>query len=41
MHGNNYFNSSLARIAINVRFQSIDKPLLQKDTDYFKYFKLN
>tara|TARA_A100001015_G_scaffold321655_1_gene453762 strand:+ start:5075 stop:5788 length:714 start_codon:yes stop_codon:yes gene_type:complete len=41
MHGNNFFKSSLARIAINVRFQSANKPLLQKDTDYFKYLKLN
>ena len=41
MHGNNFFKSSLARIAINVRFQSANRPLLQKDTDYFKYLKLN
>ena len=41
MHGSNYFKSSLARIAINVRFQSINKPLLQKDAEYFKYYKLN
>ena len=40
IHGNIAFNSSLARIACNVRFQSSDKPLLQKNTDYLKYYKL-
>ena len=41
LHGNNYFNSKLARIAINVRFQSSKKPLLQKNSDYLTYYKLN
>jgi len=40
MHGNNIFNSELARIAINIRFQSYNKPLLQKNTDYLKYYQL-
>ncbi len=40
LHGNINFKSDLARIACSVRFQSIKKPLLQKDTDYFKYFKI-
>jgi len=40
LHGNVNFNSKLARIACSVRFQSVNKPLLQKDTDYFKYFKI-
>ena len=40
IHGNIPFNSELARIACNVRFQSFNKPLLQKNTDYLKYYKL-
>ena len=40
IHGNTPFNSKHARIACNVRFQSCNKPLLQKNTDYLKYFKL-
>ena len=40
MHGNNTFNSEFARIAINTRFQSYNKPLLQKNTDYLKYYQL-
>jgi len=40
IHGNIPFNSKLARIACNVRFQSFNKPLLQKNTDYLKYYKL-
>ena len=39
LHGNVNFNSNFARIACSVRFQSTNKPLFQKDTDYFKYFK--
>jgi sporadic carbohydrate cluster 2OG-Fe(II) oxygenase len=41
LHGNVPFNSKFARIACNVRFQSFNKPLLQKNTDYLKYYKLN
>lgn len=41
IHGNIEFESKLARIAYNVRFQSYNKPLLQKNTDYLKYHKLN
>ena len=40
LHGNIPFNSNLARIACNVRFQSFSKPLLQKNTDYLKYYRL-
>ena len=40
LHGNITFNSKFARIACNVRFQSCKKPLLQKNSDYLKYFKL-
>ena len=40
IHGNIPFNSELARIACNVRFQSFNKPLLQKNTEYLKYYKL-
>ena len=41
LHGNVDFNSNFARIACTVRFQSCDKPLMQKNTDYLKYYKLN
>ena len=40
LHGNVTFNSEFARIACNVRFQSSNKPLLQKNTDYLKYYRL-
>ena len=40
IHGNAPFNSQLARIACNVRFQSCNKPLLQKNSDYLKYHQL-
>ena len=40
LHGNITFDSKFARIACNVRFQSCKKPLLQKNSDYLKYFKL-
>jgi len=40
IHGNVPFNSEFARIACNVRFQSFKKPLLQKNTEYLKYYKL-
>ena len=41
LHGNVPFISKFARIACNVRFQSFNKPLLQKNTEYLKYYKLN
>ena len=41
LHGNIAFNSKLARVAYNVRFQSCNKPLLQKNSDYLKYHQLN
>ncbi len=41
LHGNIPFQSRFARIACNVRFQSCNKPLLQKNTDYLKYFRLS
>lgn len=40
IHGNTPFKSKYARIACNVRIQSRKKPLLQKNTDYLKYYKL-
>ncbi len=40
LHGNIAFESNFARIACNVRFQSYRKPLLQKNSDYLKYYKL-
>jgi sporadic carbohydrate cluster 2OG-Fe(II) oxygenase len=41
LHGNIGFASNLARIACSVRFQSSAKPLMQKNTDFLKYYKLN
>ena len=41
LHGNITFRSKLARIACNVRFQSCKKPLLQKNSDYLKYYRLS
>ena len=41
IHGNIPFKSDKARIACNVRFQSSKKPLLQKNTEFFKFYKLN
>ena len=41
LHGNISFNSKFARIACNVRFQSYNKPLLQKNSDYLKYYRLS
>ncbi len=40
IHGNVPFKSNRARIACNVRFQSFNMPLLQKNTEYLKYYKL-
>ena len=40
LHGNVAFNSEFARIACNIRFQSYNEPLLQKNSDYLKYFRL-
>lgn len=40
IHGNIPFASEYARIACNVRFQSSKMPLLQKNTEYLKYYKL-
>ena len=41
LHGNVSFNSKLARIGCSVRIQSYNKPLLQKNCDYLKYYKLS
>tara|TARA_B100000686_G_C16611845_1_gene874245 strand:+ start:113 stop:817 length:705 start_codon:yes stop_codon:yes gene_type:complete len=41
LHGNTVFNSEYARIACTTRFQSSNKPLLQKNTDYLKFYSLN
>ena len=40
LHGNVTFDSKLARIASTVRFQSCNKPLLQKNSEYLKYYQL-
>lgn len=40
LHGNISFESKFARIACNVRFQSYNRPLLQKNSDYLKYYEL-
>ena len=41
LHGNINFTSSMARIACSIRFQGIKKPLMQKNTDYYKYYKVD
>jgi len=41
LHGNITFNSKFARVAYSSRFQSYNKPLLQKNSDYLKYYQLN
>ena len=41
LHGNITFNSEFARIACTARFQSSNKPLLQKNSDYLKFYRLN
>ena len=40
LHGNIEFNSQYARVACNVRVQNSKKPLLQKNSDYLKYFEI-
>jgi hypothetical protein len=41
LHGNVTFNSNFARIACSVRFQSCNKPLLQKNSDFLRYYCLS
>ena len=41
LHGNNYFKSDKARIACSIRFQSREKPLMQKNSDFFKIQDIN
>ena len=41
LHGNIDFSSDLARIACSVRFQNKNKPLMQKNSDFLKIYKLN
>ena len=41
LHGNNYFKSDKARIACSIRFQSREKPLMQKNSDFFKTQDIN
>ncbi len=40
LHGNVPFDSKFARVACSVRFQSYNKPLLQKNSDFLKYYRL-
>jgi sporadic carbohydrate cluster 2OG-Fe(II) oxygenase len=40
LHGNSNFESKFARIACSVRFQSAKRPLMQKNTDFFKHLIL-
>ena len=40
LHGNVDFDSDLARVACSVRFQSRHKPIMQKDSDFFKLYNL-
>ena len=41
LHGNIDFKSDYARVACSVRFQSINKPLMQKNSDFLKLYSLN
>ena len=41
LHGNVEFNSSKQEIACSVRFQSKNKLLMQKNSDFFKLYKTN
>ena len=38
LHGNVPFNGEKARIACSIRVQSSEKALMQRNTDFFKYF---
>jgi len=40
LHGNVNFVSKKARLACSIRFQSAKKPLMQKNSDFFKYKKI-
>ena len=40
LHGNVNFDSKKARLACSIRFQSAKKPLMQKNSDFFKYKKI-
>lgn len=40
LHGNIEYNSSLARLAVSIRFQSSKLPLMQRNSDFFKYHSL-
>ena len=37
IHGNVPFSGTKARIACSIRVQGVDKPLMQRNTDFFKY----
>ena len=39
-HGSIYHDSNYARISLDVRFQSLNKPLFQKYNDFFKAIEL-
>lgn len=41
LHGNVNFNSKKARMACSIRFQSAKHPLMQKNSDFFKYKKIS
>jgi sporadic carbohydrate cluster 2OG-Fe(II) oxygenase len=41
LHGNSDFESKLARIACSIRFQSIQDPLMQKNTDFLKFYRFH
>ena len=41
LHGNVPFNGEMARIACSIRVQSLEKPLMQRNTDFFKYYLIN
>ena len=40
LHGNIEYYSSMARFAVSIRFQSSKLPLMQRNSDFFKYYSL-
>ena len=40
LHGNIEYDSSMARFAVSIRFQSSKLPLMQRNSDFFKYYSL-
>jgi sporadic carbohydrate cluster 2OG-Fe(II) oxygenase len=41
LHGNVNFESKLSRIACSIRLQSTKKPIMQRNSDFYKYYEIN